>query len=335
MSCNHHNHDISKDVVNTKDTYFTQILNDLISEIGEIGHFELFGLDVSHVVLNFLSTIFTNTNTSTIAIAIAFLFLGVVNSFIHCIGMCGPIATGQVSLRLMQIPIQKVTEKARFMSSIATTYYVGKAITYAILSLISGLSIHIISKTFLFKFAKVSVISFIAIFFTYQGLKKFSSIWQNLSNYRMISKQSMQYDIIQDNLNKKVNTKSNINPNAKKNNKVADYISNKYYKIIILPFIKFIQNIKIKKNGFIFGMLLGMIPCGLVYAIILEANTISDNLFLSALYTFMFGMGTFPGLFVISYLGQQILFRIKYLLDFMYAITMLLNSMLLFKYILY
>lgn len=125
------------------------------------------------------------------------LFLtGLVGSFTHCIGMCGPFALAQTSMRLMNISPKKLSQKARFDASALLPYYFGKSITYCILLTIAYFIsenfkdsqsyrylalFFLISAAFLFlKFAFNKSFTFIKIPY----LEKFFSNKINLTNTR-------------------------------------------------------------------------------------------------------------------------------------------------------
>ncbi len=61
---------------------------------------------------------------------------------------------------------------------------------------------------------------------------------------------------------------------------------------------------------FIFGLLNGLLPCGLVYAAIMGA-IVTGSLVESSLYMFLFGLGTLPLMFLLMYFAN--LLKNKYL----------------------
>jgi sulfite exporter TauE/SafE len=63
------------------------------------------------------------------------IIFGITNSFTHCIGMCGSIAMGQSAMRMIAI-IKKPTTLEKIISCVAWEYYIGKAITYSLLTFI-------------------------------------------------------------------------------------------------------------------------------------------------------------------------------------------------------
>jgi sulfite exporter TauE/SafE len=77
------------------------------------------------------------TSFESIGLILTAFLTGLTASFTHCIGMCGPIAIGQMSMRLMHLPKEKNTEWNRFKCALSIPYYLGKAITYMCLMLVA------------------------------------------------------------------------------------------------------------------------------------------------------------------------------------------------------
>ena len=220
---------------------------------------------------------------------------GLAGSFTHCIGMCGPIAIGQMSIRLMHTPKEKMTQWNKIQCSLALPYYIGKALTYSILALVA------LELSENFKDSKG---------FLYVGL--FLMIVTGLLFIKAgLSKTFFFMELDKDNLLNKVL------------NKVNNFISNNTKKLSANP-----KGIK----GWLLGMILGLIPCGLVYASIVTVVSNSDSMWLAGSAMFAFGLGTIPGLFMVAYLGQQILSRWKKPFNILYSITMFFNAYLILSY---
>jgi len=68
------------------------------------------------------------------------------------------------------------------------------------------------------------------------------------------------------------------------------------------------------KSRFATGILNGLLPCGMVY-MALTASLASGGIWQSALFMFLFGLGTFPFMFAVVFLGNFITtaFRVKIL----------------------
>jgi sulfite exporter TauE/SafE len=75
------------------------------------------------------------------------------------------------------------------------------------------------------------------------------------------------------------------------------------------------------------GIILGFIPCGLVYSVILTISIAAKGYFEAFVAAMVFGLSTFPGLFVLSYCGT---IKRKFF-DILYVITILWNINFLFS----
>ena len=85
-------------------------------------------------------------------------------------------------------------------------------------------------------------------------------------------------------------------------------------------------------QGLFMGMILGLIPCGLVISAIMITASYSQNVFISFFSMFCFGLGTFPALFIISYFGQHIMLKATKYLNIVFSIFMLANFFLLLNF---
>jgi len=193
-----------------------------------------------------------------LGIIFSLFILGLAGSFTHCIGMCGPFAIAQTSMRLMNIPNSKLTQLARLKASMLLPYYFGKAVTYCILLTVAFFLSENFKNTPMYKYVAAT---FLAL-----GILMFIKITIN-KNFNFI-----RIPFLEKLLANKVDVKST-------------------------------QGI----NGFFVGMVLGMIPCGLVYAAIVAAVSGSSHYLTAVIAMFSFGLATIPGLFVVSYFGQFIL----------------------------
>jgi sulfite exporter TauE/SafE len=61
---------------------------------------------------------------------------------------------------------------------------------------------------------------------------------------------------------------------------------------------------------FLFGMLNGLLPCGMVYTALIT-SVIAGTPILSAFYLFFFGLGTLPGMILITFLANKITTRFR------------------------
>ena len=101
-----------------------------------------------------------------------------------------------------------------------------------------------------------------------------------------------------------------------------------FTKIKILPIALFSSKINSSYglNGYILGIILGFIPCGLLYGAFLLASTIHNPTF-AIIGMFCFGLSTFPALFLVGLSGH---FLKKIRLKIFTKIILLINALLLF-----
>ncbi len=74
------------------------------------------------------------------ALLLALLLAGAAGSVVHCAPMCGPFVLGQVSDRLARIPAARLCEQARLSSALLLPYHAGRLITYAALGALAASS---------------------------------------------------------------------------------------------------------------------------------------------------------------------------------------------------
>lgn len=235
---------------------------------------------------------------------------GLSGSFAHCIGMCGPIALGQMSIRIMEIPNKKLNEWNKIKCAASLPYYFGKAITYSILAIIALKISNTFQQFSFFKYTGVFLMVVVAIFFLKTSLLVFFGFPIYL-------------------LDKSIGIKKRI-----LNIKLINFIVGKT-KYLYRRLLNLLTRLRLKQTGWqgwLFGLILGMIPCGLVYSSIVLVLSNTDRIWVAAFGMFFFGLGTIPGLFIVSYFGQQILVRWSKTYTVVYSINMLFNAYLLLSY---
>lgn len=110
------------------------------------------------------------THISTSSLLFDMFITGLIGSFTHCIGMCGPLAIAQVSMRLMNIPANKVNEMERFKAVSIFPYYFGKASTYAILGIASFLLKETFKECFFFNYLAFGLLMITSAYFFVNSL---------------------------------------------------------------------------------------------------------------------------------------------------------------------
>lgn len=79
-------------------------------------------------------------------------------------------------------------------------------------------------------------------------------------------------------------------------------------------------------KGYGLGMVLGLLPCGLVYATAVTAISSASNIFILAFAMLAFGLATIPGLYLSAYAGSMIFKKANKLFALFYSVVMLLNA---------
>lgn len=213
---------------------------------------------------------------------------GLTGSFTHCIGMCGPLAIAQSSVRMMNLKSKEMSQIQKIKVSFLTPYYLGKAVTYCLLGSILYLFSLQFSDSKILSWLAALVLLLTALFYLLSGvLRDFTFLkFTAFKPYR----------------------------------KFHTFIINKASHLTYQPY---------GLKGFLLGMILGLIPCGLVYATLITATTYSPNLLVLNFVLFTFGISTIPGLFVASYLGNLALQKHLRLL---FRLVMFINCILLVRY---
>lgn len=190
--------------------------------------------------------------------------LGFFGAFSHCIGMCGPFVMAQLGPRLSNIDIDDYNNFTRLKNLALLPYHLGRITTYSILGGFSSFLTQNVQKYSNFKmisfiFLIISALVFMNIFFNgfYHGKS------------RILGKFGLFF--------KSKSVKNTLN-----------FFQNK---------ISFLFKDPTSYRGYFLGVILGFIPCGLLYgAFLISANM--SNFFAGMIGMAVFGIATFPALFV-------------------------------------
>jgi uncharacterized protein len=236
-------------------------------------------------------------NFDGLAVILTLFITGLIGSFTHCIGMCGPIAASRMSIRLIGMPDSKVSQKDKLKCALTIPYYIGKAFSYNVIAVIPYFLAKHVREISWFRWIIFSIMITTAIlFFRAAFLRTFN--FKNFVGFAFIERlQHLQKSIIK-------------------------YAPRNYD----------LQKSTYGIRGIFQGMVLGFIPCGLVYGAVVTAITYSDNIFILLCSVTAFAMATIPGLFISSYFGSIILVKFKNMFHVFYSLIMILNSILLIRY---
>ena len=197
--------------------------------------------------------------------------LGFIGGFSHCTSMCGPFVLTQVGNRLHQTPIDDFSNFTRLKHFALLPYHLGRITTYSLIGFFSSFLTQNISNLIGFKFVAVfllsgAIIFFVNIFFDYK-----LSIF--LSSRRPEFIKGLKHN--------------------KKTSKTSGF-----FKEVMAFLFRNPQGLK----GYALGLILGFIPCGLLYGAFLLAAANPSPL-LAAFGMLLFGIATFPALFLTGFGG--------------------------------
>lgn len=205
-----------------------------------------------------------------LTLILSLMSLGFFGGFSHCIGMCGPFVITQVTNNLSQTPLDKFSQLQKLKNLALIPYHLGRITSYAIIGFCCAILRHHIEDYSNFKIISTIFIVIAIIFFA-----------QLLFNKKNFQTLKLPFKI-----------------------KFPLKIKLPFKSIILKNSISFIQS-KIAflfKNprgfkGYLLGIFLGFIPCGLLYGAFLIAATMQNPIF-GAIGMIFFGLATFPSLFL-------------------------------------
>jgi hypothetical protein len=224
--------------------------------------------------------------------------LGFFSSFAHCSMMCGPFVVSQTANRLEKIAISDYVFFSKVANSSLISYHLGRITTYSIIGFLSSLLGNNFKENLSFNIASsilliIGSISFLLIAFNF----KFSDFL------------------------------------AKKNIKIrlrikSKYLQNNFVFLASYPkkFLTFLFKNPTSYRGYLLGLILGFIPCGLLYSAYLICISFSDAK-IAFLAMALFGISTFPSLFLTSLFGGMAVRSIKF--KFIAKFILIINSIIL------
>lgn len=193
--------------------------------------------------------------------------LGFFGGFTHCIGMCGPFVLTQASNRLEHIPIDDFSHFKKLQNLALIPYHLGRITTYAIIGVFCSLLTQNLDH-----FTGFRIISAILLIIA-------AFIFINLFFEGKIFKKIKLPSIFKHKIRLPFNSK-----------------------ILKIPLSFLFANPRGFK-GYALGIILGFLPCGLLYAAFAIIATISNPV-IAAIGMIIFGISTFPSLFLTACGGQ-------------------------------
>ena len=216
-----------------------------------------------------------------LTITLSLISLGFVGGFTHCVGMCGPFVLTQVSNRLEKISLTNYSNFQKLKNLALLPYHLGRITTYSFI----GATCSIFRKN-IEDFSHFKILSAVFLFIA-------SLIFLNL----FLEKQLF-----------KIRQKIRL-PFKSKTLKKLPLFSGAFWQKISFPksYISGLFKNPQGYRGYILGLILGFIPCGLLYGAFLLSASIT-NPFLAAIGMILFGLATFPALFLTAS-GSYVFFK--------------------------
>lgn len=206
---------------------------------------------------------------------LSLISLGFFGGFTHCVGMCGPFVLTQVSNRLQKTSLANFSNFQRLKNLALLPYHLGRISTYSLIG-------------FFCSFLTTNIQDFV-------GFRIFSAIFLLAAAVVFLN----------------LFFERNILAGLKLPQKIRLPFKSKFLKNStsnLSKRISFLFQNPQGLNGYFLGVILGFIPCGLLYAAFLIAGAI-ENPALAAIGMIFFGISTFPSLFLTA-CGGHIFTRI-------------------------
>ncbi len=197
------------------------------------------------------------------------LIAGLVGSATHCVGMCGPFVISQVTARMEKLPLENMSEFRRLTGAALLPYQFGRLTTYILLGVMAGFfADSITTLTRIWWLGPVLLLCAAAFFLVFGIMGLVPHLGELFPN--LMSKQGT---------------------------------TGHWWNRVIGERIKPLFGAPFTWRGYLLGLMLGFIPCGLIYgALVLAAaggNALSGGFVMAA-----FGLGTVPMLFATGVIGQ-------------------------------
>jgi sulfite exporter TauE/SafE len=237
-------------------------------------------------------------NDQEIITIFSLFILGLLGGFSHCSAMCGPLVLTQVGNRLNKISLEKITVFKKLSGIALLPYHFGRITTYCLITLFSS----ILSKNLKNIIAFKQIAGFLLII---GAVIIFNST---------IVKIKLPFKVL------------NISKSKILLGEISFYKS-KFFLFFSRNIKNLISSLFLNPTGsknYSLGLILGFIPCGLVYGAIVTSLSLSQN-WLVLLAMLAFGIGTIPSLFITACGGYYFFSAIQNHLKKLTKIILLIN----------
>lgn len=203
----------------------------------------------------------------------------------HCISMCGPIVLSQVTSRLEEIPAASMTQLSRLSGAALIPYHLGRMTTYSALGAAAALLSGGIIQASGFKYLAAGLLVLAGLFFLGYAAR---TLGVPLPGFRSSAK---------------------LGPLARALSDLARPLFGR----------------PLGWRGYLLGVALGFIPCGLLYGALAAASSTADPLagfFVMA----AFALGTVPALLLVGLGGHIAIGRWQNSLAWIAPILLIVNA---------
>lgn len=219
-----------------------------------------------------------NESAALLPLIFSLLSLGFFGGFSHCLGMCGPFVVSQVSARLQDVTLEKFSNFERLKNLALLPYHFGRITTYCLIGF-SCSALGSMTRNFdSFRYASAVLLVVAALTFLKAAMPSWKFMDRRRKHFVFLATSHL-FQVLR-------------NISDGNTTSVRHKTGQKIKKIISVLF----QNPR-GWRGYILGILLGFIPCGLLYGAFAICTTIA-NPFFAAFAMFCFGFATFPALFL-------------------------------------
>ncbi len=214
------------------------------------------------------------------------LFLaGLAGGGAHCIGMCGPFVLTQVTARLEYVPVASMSEFSRLTGAALMPYHFGRMTSYAGLGAIAALLSGGITQATGFKYLAAGLLFLAGLFFLVYAARTLGLGLPGLAP----------------------SSKSGV---------LAGALGNLARPLFGRP---------LGWRGYVLGLILGFIPCGLLYGALAAASSTADPVagFLAMVF---FALGTVPALLIVGLSGHIVIGRWRGIMTCTAPILLIVNG---------
>lgn len=203
------------------------------------------------------------------ALMLALFLGGLSGGFTHCAGMCGPFVAAQVAGNFERAGPAHLTEWVRLKGALLVPYHLGRFTTYVALGAVSGLAAAVLRETPVFAYVAAGLLALAAAAFLLQALGRGAVFLPRL-------------------------------PGAAIGTRVSDALAG-----LARPLLAAGAG---PGARYALGVVLGFLPCGLLYGALAAAAATGDALW-GALAMASFTLGTVPALVGVGMAGDFLLRR--------------------------